>query len=213
MVMNGWLLNDCYGVGLIPQVAGQNICHQSSFKYSQTALHSDLAGVHQEIDDDHKQNIVKYNYLALLLVLSSKWSFLVKCNVNLFSISSVQYMQLSRSSGEKNVAKIRLHKNGYATAWREATRLTECLYLAVRLRLLHITWLCCLVVADLVIDGWGRIEAVRLRGGQKLYCRGNQTSLVPHGQQDIMVLLPGAPGGEGCRISTVLYLLFLFFNL
>lgn len=55
-------------------------------------------------------------------------------------------------------------------------------------RLLRDTWLCCLIAADLVIDGRGCIEAVRLRGGQELYCSGNQASLVPHGQQDLMVL-------------------------
>lgn len=68
---------------------------------------------------------------------------------------------------------------------------TEDTYLAVSF--LQVTWLCCLVAADLVIDGWGGGEAVRLGGGQELYRRGNQASLVPHGQQGIMVLLPQAP--------------------
>lgn len=128
----------------------------------------------------------------------------------------MQYIHLSRYSRKSFLFKIHEtdeKRKGYVTAWRKATHQTEGLYLAVRLRLLHVTWLCCLIAADLVIDGWGRIEAVRLRGGQELYCRGNQTSLVPHGQQDIMVLLPRAPREEGCCISTVLYLLFLFFNL
>lgn len=65
------------------------------------------------------------------------------------------------------------------------------MHLAVRF--LQVTWLCCLVAADLVIDGWGGGETVRLGGGQELYRRGNQASLVPHGQQGIMVLLPQAP--------------------
>lgn len=72
------------------------------------------------------------------------------------------------------------------------TPLTEDMYLAVRLRFLQVTWLCCLVAADLVIDGRGGGKAVRLGGGQELYRRGNQASLVPHGQQGIMVLLPQA---------------------
>lgn len=67
------------------------------------------------------------------------------------------------------------------------------MYLAVRLRFLQVTRLCCLIAADLVIDGWGGGEAVRLGGGQELYRRGNQASLVPHGQQGIMVLLPQVP--------------------
>lgn len=93
------------------------------------------------------------------------------------------------------------------TAW------TEGLYLAVRLRLLQVTRLCCLVAADLVIDRWGGGEAVGLGGGQELYCRGNQAGLVPHGQQGIMVLLPQAPRERGCCVSVVLDLLFPLFDL
>lgn len=70
------------------------------------------------------------------------------------------------------------------------------MYLAVRLRFLQVTWLCCVVAADLMIDGWGRGggEAVGIRGGQELYSCGNQASLVSHSQQGITVLLPQAPG-------------------
>lgn len=94
---------------------------------------------------------------------------------------------------------------------RKSTHRTEDGYLAVRF--LQVTWLRCLVAADLVIDGWGCIEAVRLGGGQELYCRGNQASLVPHGQQDIMVLLPQAPRERCNCVSHVVCLIFPFFDL
>lgn len=61
-------------------------------------------------------------------------------------------------------------------------------YLVVRLRFVQVTRLCCLVAADFTIDGGRRGEAVGLGGGQELYGRGNQASLVPHGQQGIVVL-------------------------
>lgn len=75
------------------------------------------------------------------------------------------------------------------------------------------TWLCCLVVADFVVDGRGGGEAGGLGGGEELYRRGDQTSLVPHGQQGIMVLLPQAPRDGGCRVGAVLHLCSAFLHL
>lgn len=87
-------------------------------------------------------------------------------------------------------------------------------YLAVRLRFLQVTRLCCLIAADLVIQGRrGGGQAAGLGGGQQLYSSGNQTSLIPHGQQGITVLLPQAPRERGRCISVVLNLLFLFIHL
>lgn len=80
-------------------------------------------------------------------------------------------------------------------------------------RFLRVTRLCCLVAADLVIDGRGGGEAVRLRGGQELNRRGNQASLVPHGQQGIVVLLPQVPSERGGCVSVVLDLLLPFLDL
>lgn len=88
-------------------------------------------------------------------------------------------------------------------------------YLAVRLRFLQVTRLCCLIAAGLVIQrsrgGWG--QAIGLGGGQELYSGGNQTSLVPHGQQGIALLLPQAPSEGSSCISVVLNLLLLFIYL
>lgn len=83
------------------------------------------------------------------------------------------------------------------------------------LRFLEVARLRCVIAADLVIERWGRggAEAVGLRGGQELYSCGNQASLVPHGQQGIMVLLPQAPGDGRHPISVVLDLLFPLFDL
>jgi len=85
------------------------------------------------------------------------------------------------------------------------------MYLAVRF--LQVTRLRCVAAADLVIDGGGGGEAVGLGGGQELYRRGNQASLVPHGQQGIMVLLPQVPGERGGCVSVVLDLLFPLLHL
>lgn len=92
---------------------------------------------------------------------------------------------------------------------------TEGANLAVRLRFLQVTRLCCLIAADLVIQRGrgGGGQAVGLGGGQQMYGSGNQTSLVPHGQQGITVLLPQVPRERSRCLSVVLDLLFLFLYL
>lgn len=65
-------------------------------------------------------------------------------------------------------------------------------------RVVRLLWEDAYLAVGLVQVVRGRMEAAGLRGGQELYCCRNQTSLVPHGQQDVVVLLPQAPVERCC---------------